>query len=52
MKRESGVTLISLVVSIILLLILSGVSLSLTLGENGILVRTKEAKVKYDVASA
>lgn len=44
MKKSKGITLIALVITIIVLLILAGVSISLTLGENGILKKTVEAK--------
>ena len=38
-KIEKGITLISLVVTIIVLLILAGVSIAMLTGENGILTR-------------
>ena len=37
MKKQRGITLIALVITIIVLLILAGVSISLVVGENGIL---------------
>ena len=45
-KEMRGITLISLVVSIIILLILSGITISALSGENGILNKTAEAKQK------
>ena len=39
MKQNNGLTLIALVITIIVLLILAGVSLALTIGNNGILSR-------------
>ncbi len=46
MKRsESGITLIALVVTIVVLLILAGVSLSLVLGNNGIITKAKDSGV-------
>ena len=42
--KERGITLIALVVSIIVLLILAGISISMLTGENGILNRAQEAK--------
>ena len=45
MKKENGITLIALVITIIVLLILAGISLSLTLGENGILTKAREARI-------
>ena len=44
MRRSSGITLVALVITIIVLLILAGVTLSLTLGENGLLRRAEESK--------
>ncbi len=51
MQRKSGITLISLVVTIIVLLILAGVTISALSGDNGILTRTQEAKEKTDKSS-
>lgn len=42
-KKQNGITLVALVVTIIVLLILAGVSLSLVAGENGILGRATKA---------
>ncbi len=44
MKKNRGITLIALVVTIVVLLILAGVTIAMLTGENGILVRAKEAK--------
>ena len=46
-KNEIGITLIALVVTIVVLLILAGVSLSLVLGENGLINKAKEGRDKY-----
>ncbi len=43
LKKNKGITLIALVVTIIVLLILAGVTLSLVAGENGILKRATNA---------
>lgn len=45
-KNEKGITLVALVVTIIILLILASVSINLTLGDNGIIIKAKEAKRK------
>ena len=45
-KNKSGITLIALVVTIIVLLILAGISISMLTGQNGILNRASEAKEK------
>ena len=44
MKNTKGITLIALVVTIVVLLILAGVSLNLVIGNNGIIIKGKEAK--------
>ena len=46
LKGKKGITLIALVVTIVVLLILAGISLNLVLGQNGIISRTKEARDK------
>ena len=51
-KKESGITLVALVVTIIVLLILAGVAISLTIGENGIFTRAQNATKKWDEAEA
>ena len=43
-SKNNGITLIALVITIIVLIILAGVAISLTIGENGLLNRTKYAK--------
>ncbi len=46
-KEEMGITLVALVVTIVVLLILAGISLNLVIGNEGILTRSKEAADKY-----
>ena len=48
LQRERGITLIALVVTIIVLLILAGVSIATLTGENGILTRAQDAKNKTE----
>ena len=43
-KNQKGITLIALVITIIVLLILAGVSIAMLTGENGILTQATEAK--------
>ena len=50
MRKKQGITLISLVVTIIVLLILAGVTIAALTGENGILNRAAEAKEKTEEA--
>ena len=42
-KKEKGITLIALVVTIIVLLILAGVAISLTIGQGGIFDKAQDA---------
>ena len=50
-KKAKGITLISLVITIIILLILAGVTLSLTLGDNGIITQAQKAKEAQELAA-
>lgn len=51
MKRESkGITLIALVITIIVLLILAGVTIATLTGDNGILTKATEAKEQTELA--
>ena len=43
-KQQKGITLIALVVTIIILLILAGVSIAMLTGNNGVLTQAKSAK--------
>ena len=51
MKNNKGITLVALVVTIVVLLILAGVSINLVLGDNGIIAKAKDAKTKSAEAS-
>ncbi len=51
-KRKNGITLIALVVTIVILLILSGVTINMLLGENGIIRTAQEAKNTWEGAIA
>ena len=50
--NAKGVTLIALVITIIILLILSGVAIATLTGENGLFARAKQAKENYSISSA
>ena len=45
LKNKKGITLIALVVTIVVLLILAGVTISLLLDENGIIAKSKDARI-------
>ena len=49
-KNTRGITLIALVITIIVLLILAGVTIAALSGDNGILTKAKEAKEKTEQA--
>ena len=51
MKKNKGITLVALVVTIVVLLILAGVSINLVLGNNGIIAKAQDAKTKSAEAS-
>ena len=50
LKEKQGITLIALIITIIVLLILAGVSIAMLAGNNGILTRTKSAKKTSEIA--
>ena len=50
-KKNKGITLIALVVTIVVLLILAGVTIATLTGDNGILTRAQEAKEKTEEAA-
>ena len=50
MKNNKGVTLVALIVTIIVLIILAGISINLILGDNGIITIAKKAKENTELA--
>lgn len=52
MKNNKGITLIALVITIIVLLILAGVSIAMLTGNNGVLTQAKNASSDTKVAEA
>ena len=49
-KNITGITLVALIITIIVLLILAGIVINLALGNNGLLNRAKEADKEYKLA--
>ena len=49
-KLEKGITLIALVITIIVLLILAGVTIASLTGENGLLSKSVTSKEKTEIA--
>ena len=52
MRDEKGITLVALVITIIVLLILAGVTILALSGDNGILNRASQSKVSTEIANA
>ena len=50
-NNSKGITLIALVITVIVMLILAGVSLNATIGDNGIITKAQEAKFKQAVSA-
>ena len=51
LKNKKGITLVALVITIVVLLILAGVSINFVLGNNGIIAKAKDAETKSAEAS-
>ena len=49
-KEKRGITLIALIITIIVLLILAGVTISMVVGDNGVLKQAQNAKIKTEKA--
>lgn len=43
-QKKKGITLIALVITIVIMLLLAGVAIQMSLGENGIIVKSAQAK--------
>lgn len=52
LKENKGVTLVALVITIIVLLILAGVTLSMVMGDSGIFSKANDASIKTSVSGA
>ena len=51
MKKNKGITLVALVVTIVILLILAGVSINLVVGDNGIITQARKAREETNKAN-
>ena len=51
MKQNRGITLIALVVTIVVLLILAGVTISIVFGDNGVISKAQEAALQTKIES-
>ena len=52
MKNSKGITLIALIITILVMMILAGVTISMVAGENGIMEKTESAKIAQEKATA
>ena len=50
LKHESAITLVALIVTIIVLLILAGITITLTVGRNGLLDKVQQASIENEKA--
>ena len=50
-NNKKGITLIALVITIVVLLILAGVSIAMLIGENGIVTQANKAKKATEEAT-
>ena len=51
-SKEKGITLVALVITIVVLIILAGVTISMVVGDNGIITKAQQAKQNMANASA
>lgn len=51
LKGQKGITLVALVITIIVLIILAGVSIALLVDQDGIVNKAKDAKTNYQTAA-
>ena len=49
MKNNKGITLVALVVTIVVLLILAGVSINLVIGDNGIITKASRSATRWRI---
>ena len=50
LKKDNGITLVALIVTIIVLIILAGISINLILGDNGIITIAQKAKENTELS--
>jgi Tfp pilus assembly protein PilE len=50
LKKTSGITLIALIITVIVMLILAGVSINAIVGDNGIVTKSMEASFKTEMS--
>ena len=51
LKNTKGITLVALIITVIILLILAGVTISLVIGDNGLITKSKQGVEESEMAS-
>ena len=51
-KQEKGITLVALVITIIVLIILAGISITMVLGQDGLITKSRDGANQYKNAAA
>ena len=51
-RKNKGITLIALIITIVVLLILAGVTMSFVVGDNGVVTQAQKSKIRSDKESA
>ncbi len=51
LKGQKGITLVALVITIVVLIILAGISISMVLGQNGLFNKAKQGRENYAAAA-
>ena len=51
-KKQNGITLVALITTIVILLILAGITISTITGKNGLLARAKQGKEETEKSTA
>ena len=46
-RKNQGITLVALIITVIIMLILAGVAISLTIGDNGIFQKAQQGSNQY-----
>ena len=51
-KEQKGITLVALVITIIVLIILAGISITMVLGQDGLITKAKDGAGNYKESAA
>jgi len=48
LKNDNGITLVALVLTIVVMIILAGISINAIVGDNGVLAQAQNAKIRHE----